>query len=352
MQSFVYTGLPARVVFGSGTLARLGDELKALGCSRALVLSTPFQESLANAISHQLGDRSAAVFAGAEMHTPIEVTERALAFARSVDTDCIVAVGGGSTTGLGKAIALRIELPQIVIPTTYAGSEATPILGETAAGRKTTQRSLKILPEVILYDVDLTLTLPVPLSVNSGINAFAHAAEALYAVNTNPVISMLAEQGMAAIVRALPRIVAKPDDVAARTDALFGAWACGVCLGSTDMALHHKLCHTLGGAFDLPHAETHTILLPYTLAYNRTAAPDALRRIAHVLGVEDAPRGLFDLIGRLNAPQSLADIGMPRDGLDHASELAASHPYPNPEPVTKTGIRTLLERAFNGQPPA
>jgi maleylacetate reductase len=352
MQPFVYTALPARILFGSGTLACLGRELDALGCSRALVLSTPFQKPLANEVSHQLGARSVGVFAEAEMHTPIEVTERAVCRVASLGVDSVVSVGGGSTTGLGKAIALRTDLPQIVVPTTYSGSEATPILGETEAGRKTTQRNRRVLPEVIIYDVELTRTLPVSLSVTSGINAFAHAAEALYAANANPITSMLAEQGMAAIVRALPRIFATPDDVTARADALFGAWACGVCLGSVDMALHHKLCHTLGGAFDLPHAETHTVLLPHTLFYNRMAAKDALSRIANALNVDDAPCGLFNLIESLKAPTSLEEIGMPRHGLDHASDLAASSPYPNPEPITRSGIRALLERAFHGVLPA
>jgi maleylacetate reductase len=351
MHAFVYTGLPVRVVFGSGTLVLLGDELTALGCSRALVLSTSSQEQQARAIADRLGACCVGVFAGAIMHTPVEVTERALRVVATLGADCVVSLGGGSTIGLGKAIAWRSGLPQIAIPTTYAGSEATPILGETVAGRKTTQRSLKVLPEVILYDVDLTVSLPGALTVTSGINAIAHAAEALYANNTNPIISMLAEQGIATLVRALPRILAAPGDLHARSDALFGAWACGVCLGSVDMALHHKLCHTLGGTFNLPHAETHTILLPHTLAYNEVAAPDAIQRIAAALGVEDAARGLFELIGRLGAPRALKDIGMPRDSIDHASDLAALNPYPNPEPVTKAGIRALLERAFDGWPP-
>ncbi len=260
-------------------------------------------------------------------------------------------MGGGSTTGLGKAIALRTDVPQIVIPTTYAGSEATPILGETVSGRKITQRNLKVLPKVIIYDIDLTLTLPIQLSVTSGINAFAHAAEALYAVNANPVISMLAERGMESIVSALPRIAVTPSDHGARGEALFGAWACGVCLGSVDMALHHKLCHALGGAFNLPHAEMHTVLLPHSLAYNQKAAPAALRLVAKVLDVKDAPRGLSKFIGGLNAPISLRELGMPHGGLDLVSELAVSAPYPNPAPVTKTAIRSLLERAFHGHQP-
>jgi maleylacetate reductase len=330
---------------------RLGDELKALGCSRAMVLSTPFQETQANEIARRLGSQAAGVFSGAAMHTPVDITERALEMVSSIEADSLISIGGGSTIGLGKSIALRTDLPQVAIPTTYAGSEATPILGETIDGRKTTQRTLKVLPEVILYDVDLTVTLPVPFSVTSGFNAVAHAAEALYATNTNPIISMLAEQGIAALVRALPRILEAPEDLTARSDALFGAWLCGVCLGSVDMGLHHKLCHTLGGAFNLPHAEMHTILLPHTLAYNQSAASNAIRRIAAAMRVNNAPLGLFELIDRLGAPRALKDIGMPRNGIDHASDLATSNPYPNPEALTRAGLRNLLERAFEGLPP-
>jgi alcohol dehydrogenase class IV len=188
----------------------------------------------------------------AAMHTPVEVTERVWKKLSAAAPDCLVSLGGGSTTGLGKALALRTGLPQIAVPTTYAGSEATPILGQTEQGRKTTLHSPKVLPRVILYDVDLTLGMPVPLSAVSGMNAMAHAVEALYAKDGNPVTSMLAEQGIAALAGALPIIAADSQNLVARSDALFGAWACGNCLGTVGMALHHKLCHTLGGSFDLP----------------------------------------------------------------------------------------------------
>lgn len=225
MEPFVYTALPVKLVFGSSTLQHVGDEIEWLGCRRALVLSTPEQADTAGMLAGQLGGRAAGVFTKAAMHTPVEVTQRALETANEVRADCIVSIGGGSTIGLGKAIALRTDLPQIVIPTTYAGSEATPIIGETERGIKTTQRSLKVLPEVIIYDIDLTLSLPAQLSVTSGINAIAHAVEALYAKDANPIISLLAEQGIAALARSLPRIVANPSDLEARSDALYGAWA-------------------------------------------------------------------------------------------------------------------------------
>jgi len=351
MEPFVYEALAQRVVFGSGTLAAVAGEVARLGCRRALVLSTREQAEAAARLAEQLGDLAAGRFPEAAMHTPVEVTERAMKRVSELDADCLVALGGGSTTGLGKAIALRTDLPQVVVPTTYAGSEATPILGETAAGVKTTQRSLKVLPEVVVYDVDLTLTLPPRLSATSGLNAVAHAAEALYAKDRNPVISLLAEEGIAALARALPAIVADPSDREARSDALYGAWACGTCLGAVGMALHHKLAHVLGGSFDLPHAETHAVLLPHTLAYNAPAAPDAMARIARALRAEDAPSGLFDLARGLGAPTSLAGIGMPEDGLDRAARLAVANPYWNPRPIERGAIRALLDAAFHGRRP-
>ena len=352
MQSFVYTAMPARVVFGAGTLARVGDEVRRLGCGKALVLSTPQQAGEARALVERLGKLGAGVFAEAAMHTPTDVTGRGLARARELDADCLVALGGGSATGLGKAIALRTDLPQVAVPTTYAGSEATPILGETEDGRKTTRRSPKVLPEVVVYDVDLTLTLPAGLSATSGLNAIAHAMEALYAEEANPVVSMLAEAGIAALARALPRISADPRDREARSDALYGAWACGTCLGSVGMALHHKLCHVLGGTFDLPHAETHAVVLPHAAAYNAPAAKEAMARVARALGVGDAARGLFDLARGLGAPAGLREIGMPEGGLDQAADLAVASPYWNPRPIERGAIRRLLDDAWHGRRPA
>ena len=157
------------------------------------------------------------------MHTPVSVTNRAVEIARSVKADCTIALGGGSAIGLGKAIALRADLPQIVLPTTYAGSEMTPILGETAEGQKTTQRNPKVLPEVVLYDPELTITLPPNLSVTSGFNAVAHVVEATYAKDRNPIISLLAKEAIGAFVRTLPILVKQPADLPARSEALYGA---------------------------------------------------------------------------------------------------------------------------------
>lgn len=351
LTSFVYNALPAKVVFGFGTLDRVPDEVRALGCKRVLVLSTPEQRDSAQDLAERIGGLAAGTFSEAAMHTPVEVTERALKRVQEISADCTLALGGGSTTGLGKAIALRTDLPQIVVPTTYAGSEATPILGETKDGKKTTQRTLKVLPELIIYDVELTLTLPPGLSATSGLNAIAHAVEALYAQDANPVTSTFAEQGIATLARSLPNILRNPNNRDARADALFGAWVCGICLGTVGMAMHHKLCHTLGGSFDLPHAETHTVVLPHAVAYNQLAAPEAMKRIALALGVENAAEGLFDLAQSLGAPTSLKELGMPEKGLDRAAELATSAPYWNPRPIDREGLRVLLDNAYYGRRP-
>jgi len=351
MEAFTYTANPHRVVFGFGTLASVAGEVEALRCRRAIVLSTSSQAAAVARLAEWLGPFVSGTFAGAVMHTPVEVTEHALTAVRAQDADCLISLGGGSTIGLGKALALRTGLPQIAVPTTYSGSEATPILGETAVGQKVVQRNLKILPAVIVYDVELTLSLPIGLSITSGINAIAHAAEALYARERNPVTSMMAGAGIAALARSLSAIAMAPEDHSVRADALYGAWLCGTCLGAVGMGLHHKLCHVLGGSFGLPHAETHTVVLPHVLAYNRQAAPEAMDQIARAMGVEDAPTGLHALTMGLGAPSSLAALGMTEQAIPKAATIAAGEPCWNPQPIEEGSLRILLERAYAGLPP-
>jgi maleylacetate reductase len=349
--SFQYDALPARVVFGAGTLAQLPEEAARLQLRRALIVSTAGQREQAKRVGTLLGPLAADTFTHAAMHTPSEVTEAALALAVSVRADGFVAIGGGSAIGLSKALALRTDSPQIAIPTTYAGSEATPVLGETVAGVKQTQRSPKILPETILYDVELTLGLPVPVSMASGLNAIAHAAEALYAADRNPLTNVMAEAALTALFDALPRIQARADDPDARAAALYGAWLSGCCLGVTSMGLHHKLCHTLGGTFGLPHAETHAILLPHALAYNLPFAPDALRTLIRVFLRDDPARALEEFARRLGLPRALRELGMPETAIDRAADIAVRNPYRNPRPLEREAIRELLARAWAGSFP-
>ena len=352
MKAFVYQGLPSRVVFGAGSLASLPAEMDTLRAQRALVLCTPEQRESAERVAELLGARAAGIFDRAVMHVPIETAREAREEARRLGAACAVAIGGGSTTGLGKAIALDSGLPILAIPTTYAGSEMTPIYGITEAGLKKTGKDLRVLPRTVIYDPELSMTLPVGLSVTSGINAIAHAAEGLYSVEGNPVIDLMAEEGIAALGRALPRIRANASDPEARSDALYGAWLCGIVLGTVGMALHHKLCHTLGGSFNLPHAETHTIVLPHALAYNATAAPQAMGRIRRALGGASAAQAVYDLARANGAPVALRDIGMKADDLDQACDIAMSNQYPNPRPLERGAIRALLQAAFDGVRPA
>lgn len=352
---FDYLGSPARIVFGPGSRARAREMVDTLGVSKALVLSTPHQAADAEALASELGPRSAGVFSGAAMHTPVDVTEAAIEAFRASGAEATVALGGGSTTGLGKAIAYRLDTPQIAIPTTYAGSEATPILGQTEGGRKTTVRGPEILPEVVIYDPELTLHLPARMSVVSGVNAIAHAAEAVYAQDRNPISSLMAVEGVRALAQALPTILERPQDVDARGAALYGAWLCGAVLGAVGMSLHHKLCHTLGGSFDLPHAETHTIVLPHAIAYN-AEDPDAAERLAPIAAALGAPgespgRAVFDFNARLDAPMALKDVGLDEADVTRAAEIAVQNPYWNPRAVTRDGIEGLLRAAWEGRRP-
>ncbi|WP_321867153.1 maleylacetate reductase [Paraburkholderia tropica] len=348
--SFTYDMHPGRILFGPGTLDAVADEIARLGAKRALILSTPSQRADAQKLAAQIGALAAGVFSEAAMHTPVAVTRDALAAFDAARADCLVSLGGGSTIGLGKAIAWRNDAPQIVVATTYAGSEVTPILGQTEDGIKTTVRDPKILPEVVIYDPALTLGLPVAMSVTSGLNAIAHAVEGVYARDRNPVTSLMAVEGVRALRDALPAIVSRPDDLAARSRALYGSWLCGSVLGAVGMSLHHKLCHTLGGSFDLPHAETHAIVLPHSAAYNANAAAQELQPLAQLFG-GSIGGGLYDFARSLGAPLALRDLGLTSAQLDAAADLAVRNPYWNPRPVERDAVRALLQRAWDGTRP-
>ncbi|MDQ3261474.1 MAG: maleylacetate reductase, partial [Pseudomonadota bacterium] len=268
MNPFLFSARFPRVVFGAGSLQYLEREIDLLGAKRALVLSTPEQRGQAEEVAKRLGERAVGVYDKAVMHVPIENARAAREEAKRLNADCAVAIGGGSTIGLGKAIALESGLPILAIPTTYAGSEMTPILGMTEDGLKKTLRDERVLPKTVIYDPELTLTLPAKLSATSGMNAIAHSVEALYAQDANPIISLMAEESIRVLANALPKIMRNTKDITARSEAQYGAWLAGASLGAVGMALHHKLCHTLGGSFNLPHAETHTIVLPHAVAYN------------------------------------------------------------------------------------
>ncbi|KAB5563487.1 hypothetical protein GE09DRAFT_785554 [Coniochaeta sp. 2T2.1] len=351
MENFEYTGTGHQVLFGTGTLQQLPTFIKKINATRVLILSTPEQVSSAERVQSIIGEVGVAIFSQATMHTPTHITDKAVAAVQEHKVDGIISIGGGSTVGLGKAISIRTGIPHLCIPTTYAGSEMTPILGETENGKKTTRRDPRILPAAVLYDVELFKSLPVGMTVYSGINAIAHAVEALYASNTNPIIQLLAAEGTRALCEALPALQADAQDPKARYQATYGAWLCGMCLGAVDMALHHKLCHTLGGTFNLPHAETHVIVLPHAIAYNAPAAPEAMAKLAAVLpGSEgDAVKGINALYKKLGINISLKSLGMEEAGIDKACDMAIASPYKNPRGLERDALRETIRRAWAGE---
>ena len=348
---FVFDALPTRVVFGAGSFGQLPAEVDRLEAKRILVVGTHGRAGLLDRVRDLLGDRVAGVFDQAEMHAPADVADRARIQAESTHADLLVTVGGGSAIGVAKAVAFSTSLRILAVPTTYSGSEATPIWGTTRNGIKETGRDPRVQPRTVIYDPELTLKLPPSVSAASGMNAIAHCVEAMYAPDANPVTTLMAEEGIRALASSLPDVVGSPDDLDARTTALYGAWMGGTVLGMMQMGLHHKLAHTLGGSFDLPHAETHAVLLPYTVEYNAPVVSEVMSRVARALGASDAPAGLFNLGLRIGTPRSLAAIGMREDDLERAASIAVERAYPNPRPVTREGVLSILRKAHAGVRP-
>jgi maleylacetate reductase len=353
---FVHDTLPQRVVFGSGAAAvNLSNEIARLGATRVMLITAKAEADLADTIAKDIP--VALRHDDVVMHVPVEVAERAREAAARSDVDALVSVGGGSTTGLAKAVAMTTGLPIVAVPTTYAGSEATPVWGLTEGAKKTTGTDLKVLPKVIIYDAALTMSLPVELSVASGLNALAHCVDSLWAPNADPINAAFAAEGIRSLAAGLPKVVADPMDLDGREHALYAAYLSATAFASAGSGLHHKICHVLGGKYNLPHAQTHATVLPYVLAFNGPAAPDAERRITAAFpdtgpGTGSALAGLVALKQELNAPHALADYGFTEDSIPEAAEaILPSVPPSNPRPVTAGDLRALLRAAWAGADP-
>lgn len=348
---FVHETLPQTVRFASGAAAdNLTAALGRLGSERVMVIAAPSAKELAERITDGLP--VAVRHDDVVMHVPVETARRAREVAAAHEADAVVSIGGGSATGLAKAVALTSGLPVVAVPTTYAGSEATPVWGLTEGSVKTTGTDPKVLPHTIVYDAELTLGLPVGLSVASGLNALAHCVDSLWAPRTDPLNQALAAEGARALCAGLPRVVAEPQGLEGREQALYGAYLSAVAFASAGSGLHHKICHVLGGRFNLPHAQTHAVVLAHVLAFNAPDAPDAERRLAAAFDAPTANEGLARLRAQLDAPRSLRDLGMPHDGIPAATEaVLAAAPADNPRPVTPEGITALIEAAWEGADP-
>jgi len=364
---FVYEALPGRVVFGVGRVAEVGDEAARLGAERVFLVHDQNAKAIADDVAAQLGARLAGRWDEVVQHVPVELAERARAAVTASQAEAVVCVGGGSSTGLAKAIALSHGLPILAVPTTYAGSEMTPIYGLTGTDAPTsggvierqhdrskqTGKSLQVLPKVVVYDPELTLGLPPQVTGPSACNALAHSVEALYAPGHNPVVSALALEGVRAIHRSLPTVMHDPSDLDGRSDLLYGAYLSGVALGATATGLHHKLCHVLGGTFNLVHADTHSVVLPHAVALNAPALPEEMGRLADALGApgEDPAGALWDLAVASDVPTSLATLGLAADDLPEAAERAVHEITVNPVPVDADVLLALLRRAHAGTRP-
>lgn len=354
MNTFNYKALPINVHFGQGRSKEANNILKEYKFASVLIITTPEQEADGQKLAEQLGELCVGVYPKAIMHVPVEVAEQAIRETEKLKVDCCLALGGGSTIGLAKAIALKTSLPIVAIPTTYAGSEMTTVYGLTENRMKTTGKDLKVLPKVVIYDPELTLTLPTKISACSGMNAMAHAVEALYAQDKNPIISLMALESIRSLKDALPVIVQDPQNIEAREKATYGAWLAGICLGSVGMAIHHKICHTLGGTYNLPHAEAHAISLAYSVHYNRNADVEAMTQLAQALGGTDHQQVghlIYELNQKLNIPMALKDIGLPEDGPETVAKIVCDSPYYNPRAYNYAELEKLMQRAYLGLPP-
>lgn len=353
---FVHESAPMRVVFGPGSLAKVPAEVDRLGATRVLLVAGGPESVYADRLADDLGSRLAGRFTDVAMHVPVEVAHAAADSARESGADVVVCVGGGSSTGAAKAIALETDLPILAVPTTYAGSEMTPIWGLTENGVKKVGRDPRVQPIVVVYDAELTLSLPATLSAESGMNAMAHLVEGLYAPGASPITTLVAEEGVRALAESLPRVVADPSDIDARSAALYGAWLAGWTLGVAGMGVHHKICHVVGGNYNLPHAGVHSVVLPYAVAYNLDHAAEPLARAQRALtaaGIDapDPATGLWQLERAIGTPGSLADIGLAHDQIPTAAAAVAAAGMVNPRPVDQGAIEQLLRDAWEGTAP-
>jgi maleylacetate reductase len=335
LRQFTYSALPGRVVFGAGAArTRLRPELEALGARRVLLIAAEPELPLARGLAGDV----AAEFTEVRRHVPVEIARRAVAVAAGADA--LLSVGGGSTTGTAKAVARETGLPIVAVPTTYAGSEMTPVWGLTEGRRKTTGSDPRVLPKVVVYDPELTTTLPPEVTGPSALNAIAHCVEAFYGPRANPIASLMAEEGIGALALGVPAAIERPDDLEGRSDTLYGAYLAGAAFASAGSGMHHRICHILGGAFDLPHADLHGVMIPQVAAYQEAYEPAGMARVARALGAPEAGPALFDLAVRIGAPTALRDIGL--QDLDEAVRLV-EETYPD--------ARGLLEAAYEGRRP-
>ncbi|HEX5095283.1 MAG TPA: maleylacetate reductase [Acidimicrobiia bacterium] len=349
MNAFVYESQPGRVVFGLGAQARIAEEVDRLGAERVLLLSSPSATAAADALHAALGPVALRWTEVAE-HVPVGLAERARAAAWDAHVDVIVTIGGGSAIGLAKAVALELGAPIVAVPTTYAGSEMTPMYGLTG-DHKVTGRDSRVLPRVVVYDPDLTLGLPIDTSIASACNALAHCIEGCYGPGANPVTTLSAIEGIRVLSANVPLLARDARDVDVRSELLYGAYLAGTVIASVGVGVHHRTCHVLGGSYGLAHAASNAVILPHAIAYNAPAVPDLVARWRDAMGTSDPAGFAFDLVADAGLPTSLASLGLPEAALDDAAARIVEETPNNPRPVDVSSVRAMLDGAWRGVRP-
>ncbi|MDQ1129800.1 maleylacetate reductase [Microbacterium sp. SORGH_AS_0888] len=348
--SFDHTTLGQRVLFGTGRAAEhAAAAIDGLGARRVLLIGGAAVRALADTIAE-----SAPVVARIDevvQHVPVENGRAAVELAERAGIDAVLTIGGGSSTGLGKIVARDTRLPIVAIPTTFAGSEATDVWGQTEGERKTTGTDGSVLPKVIVYDASLSVSLPAHLAIASGLNAVAHAVDGFWAPRADPINTALGTEGIRVLFPGLRALHARPDDIQAREQTLYGAYLAAVAFASAGSGMHHKICHVLGGAYGLSHAEMHAIVLAYVTAFNAPAAPDAAARVSSALGGAPAAAGLYELRESLGVAGSLAELGLRERDIPEAARLAtAAIPASNPRPFDVSDVEGIIRAAWAGEP--
>jgi maleylacetate reductase len=349
--AFDHTTHGQRVLFGTGVaVANTVQVVESLGAKRVLLIGDRFAMALCDAIA----ERTPVVARVHEIvqHVPIGSAMTTVALARERGADAVIAIGGGSSTGLAKIVARDAGLPIVAVPTTFAGSEATSVWGITEAGRKTTGVDVKVLPKAVVYDASLMASLPGRLAVSSGLNALAHAVDGFWGPRNDPINKAMGAEGLRALFPGLRAVHADPDDIGAREQTLYGAYLAAVAFDSAGSGMHHKICHTLGGSYNMPHAETHSVVIGYVTAFNAPYATDAADRIIAANGDgRTAAAGIHALCQELGAPMSLKELGFQEEDIPEAADIIlAAIPPSNPRPVTRAALEALLCAAWAGDP--
>lgn len=382
MEPFTYTSFAQQIIFGPGALDRLKEATETFGWRRLLICvpASMRRQGVLDRVEKILGKRLVAVFEGVQPHVPEDQVKQALNLALKNGVEAVIGLGGGSAIGLAKAITMEVEavrldvgpslspidqplVPNIAIPTTYAGSEMTPVYGVTrrrpdGTSQKVTVKDVRVTPKLTIYDPALTLGLPPEMTATTGINALAHCVEAVYAIDRHPLSTAAALRGIKHITQALPHCYRNGADLAARREMFLGAHLAAVSLATVSMGLHHGLCHVLGGSAGVPHGLAHSIMLPHAMRFNLAVVAPQLAEVAEAMDLsranlsdeaagEAAAQAIYNLIGQLGIPQRLREVGVAEADLPRLAELALQSKavQSNPKPVTDAHQAESVYRA-------